>query len=193
MPKGNYKSASELEKMFIVFRQFFHCSNLSMAQSQPLVLPAAVSSAFAVEVGLKLLLALHQKDVPRVHELDDLFNRQPKEIQDALEEVWKSKYMIGGTEFGGEIAPVTLKEALVRSRSAFVQWRYLWQGQTVKVYYLHVLAVAIDHVLIKLKPGWSSLYAENPGVELEKHERLRLVAEGFSAGLRHMKENPSNN
>ncbi len=84
-----------------------------------------VLAALSVEIQLKFLIAKSGGEPPRIHKLNELFQKLDKELQDQLRIRWKQH------KSGPPV--VSLDEALVHLDSVFVDWRYIYEKQTQEI------------------------------------------------------------
>lgn len=103
------------------FLEAFRRCDPEMDEYNPsiMALPAIVCAAFSIEIGLKTLLETCGKQV-KGHDLSLLFNSLPKHIQ---------LQIIQGTCFSKQ----EFTEYLEQARSAFVEWRYIYESQKFKI------------------------------------------------------------
>lgn len=93
--------------------------------------------ALSIEVGLKYLVQAAGKAPPRSHELDKLWDRLPKSIQDEL------------AVAAGVKSSIELEKAIRANRTPFVDWRYCYEGVTnasTDVQFLRSMSRAVGFV-----------------------------------------------
>ena len=115
------------------------------------VVVCATNLAFALELYLKGLLALLGLDVPKVHDLHDLFSALPQSVRSVIEDTYNIaipddlRRMGGRASFSVAKGPLgtppeweklkallALPDLLVRSRDLFQSWRYLFEFREPK-------------------------------------------------------------
>ncbi len=111
-----------------------------MKMQNTIALPAITCAAFSSEVGLKLILkkcGIEKKG----HDLFNLYRSLPKHYQIQIAE---------GSGYQSEEFNHELKKA----RSAFVEWRYIYEKDSVEVmnvWFLGKLAKSINYLANRLK------------------------------------------
>lgn len=93
--------------------------------------PFTVNAAFACELYMKAILIHNSADgtIARGHKLDELFNALPKDAQNQIETLFNKKLKHD------------LHSLLVEISTAFVEWRYAFEGG-VRINVTGILAFA---------------------------------------------------
>ncbi|WP_068858350.1 hypothetical protein [Perlucidibaca aquatica] len=117
------------------FQRCMEQRQVGPAQIEFLVVPAIVSAAFSVELGMKTLL-LRRDDTFKSHNLEKLFGKLNGSEQAALIAA------VGFTD-------VDFKRELATVANAFEEWRYIYEqsAASVNLDFLQKLATAVQGLL----------------------------------------------
>lgn len=82
------------------------------------VYPCVVNAAFACELAMKAIYAREypNRDICKQHELNELFNQLSANTQTQIEAL-----------YGNRASSLPLKDLLVESSTAFIDWRYAYE------------------------------------------------------------------
>lgn len=114
-----YKEAESFKNGSIIIKEYNE-KHLDLSLSSPF----ATLSYFAVELYLKAFIRLENKDFPKKHELDDLYNSLDDPKRDLFEK--KLPY---------------IKNFMVNKRKAFEEWRYSYERKFLECNILEVLNI----------------------------------------------------
>jgi hypothetical protein len=105
----------------------------------------ATNLTFAIELYLKSLLMLCNLNVPRTHNLIDLYEKLPRPVIEIIESTYDASWLKQANELGVHMGftftkgptktpewdnyreRFTLSNLLARSRNLFVDWRYVFE------------------------------------------------------------------
>lgn len=121
-------------------------------------------TAFALELFLKILLRLEGSSPGDTHDLKELFRNLKRGTKAALEKEFNAKYSKATFKEGPPMKPTNLADELERSKDAFVEMRYIFEGERPDNggFGLHPLMVLLRRRILKLKPEWDVPPSLNP-------------------------------
>lgn len=125
-----------------------------------LLLPIAVNSAFSVELYLKCLQVLATGRCPWGHDLLELFDDLPVQIQRDIEREYHRELARAGIPKGEKAAhdrtidSYDLRGNLRHEKNSFKDFRYAFQAKENLSYSSQPIAVALKSSILRLKPEW---------------------------------------
>lgn len=147
-------------------------TKMTQSAGEPLeltnLMPQIIVSAFASELHLKTLEAMHFGGmVTQTHKLDVLYFGLPADIQRRLADGYMKLLRDTGrlafvlTTYGGPPEKYGLPEAIKRSGDAFVEFRYLFETpEKFPAWTLANLADVAEAVILEDRPDWVKLLDE---------------------------------
>jgi len=109
------------------------------------IIVCASNLAFAIELYLKALLLHLDLEVPRTHDLSELYEKVPKQVRQLMESVYKEALPGQVRQLGGHVSitfakgprreplwdddnrTLVLSDLLMRSKNLFESWRYVFE------------------------------------------------------------------
>jgi hypothetical protein len=126
--------------------------------------PTMVIGAFTIELFFKCLICLETEDVPRIHDLKELFDMLNPKTQARIEAGWASIANHRSEEWDtvekvlSRTIARDLRGALTAGSKAFEKIRYSYEGVEDDVqYYLQDLPRLLGRVILERKPDWENL------------------------------------
>lgn len=122
--------------------------------------PHITLKAFAAEAYLKCLLMLEGKTAPQTHHLLSLFHKLEPESQKTIKRWWdkESKPSLKKLKKQGPTpglkVPLTLREALDQSATAFVDWRYAGEGSEI-AFTIMAFPLFVRRRILENEPSWA--------------------------------------
>ena len=107
-----------------------------------------VTGVLAAELYLKCLLELTSTAVPKVHKLEELYERLPPGTRNAVDSQFKSIHSDGGA----------ILDVFVAHSATFVHWRYIYEKQSeafsLDFKTLRDACVALHEAILVIQPDW---------------------------------------
>jgi hypothetical protein len=126
--------------------------------------PVMVLGALTIELFLKCLLCIESGDVPRGHNLKELFEKLSPTIRGRIEDGWSKIAAHRGADWDGLEASMAvtiardLPSALAVAGDTFQKLRYSYEGNTERLqYYLQDLPRLLGRIVLEIRPEWEDL------------------------------------
>jgi hypothetical protein len=145
--------------MFLHSRKFAKAANLlSRTLDTDFIQAQAVSWAFALEVLLKCLLALENKQLPQHHELDTLYRQLDRRHKQMINQLF-NEFTKDDKQFQYAVSEscehvILVEDILAMNRDAFKRFRYSYEAKPCSFYGVSFCYRAVIQVIVGDKPAW---------------------------------------
>jgi HEPN domain-containing protein len=126
--------------------------------------PGMVLGALTVEMFLKCLVSIESGDVPRIHNLRELFGKLSLPTRSRIQQGWDEIAAHRAEQWNqleerlGIAMARDLPSALAAGADPFRQIRYSYEGNTDRLqYYIHDLPQLLGKIVLEIKPEWQTL------------------------------------
>jgi HEPN domain-containing protein len=126
--------------------------------------PVMVLGALTIELFLKCLVFIESGDVPRIHNLRELFGKLSLPTRSRIQQGWEEIAAHRAEQWSQlegrlEIAmALDLLSALGAGDDCFQQISYSYEVKTGRLqYYIHDLSQLLGKIVLEIKPEWQTL------------------------------------
>lgn len=126
--------------------------------------PVMVLGALTIELFLKCLICIESGDVPRSHNLKELYEKISPVLRSRIERGWDKIAAYRAGEWNSVEASMgvtiarDLPTALAVGADTFQKLRYSYEGETQRVqYYLQDLPRLLGRIVLEIRPEWEQL------------------------------------
>jgi hypothetical protein len=162
-PAKIFEQGDCFHQALAILRNVVHPENIQLAVT--LGEPVMVIGALTIELFLKCLICIETGEVPRGHDLKELFDRLGPSIRSRIQNSWDTGIAIHRAKEWDDLEnslgikmPRDLPSALAVGSKAFERIRYSYEGGTQDLqYYLQDLPLLLGRVILEMRPEWKTL------------------------------------